>query len=133
MKSHILNVVEKLFPDLFLKNENLAYLWINSLKLYTIFSILYQVEDYPNILKPGYRSLAFTWYKALLENKKSLTLAWFLHDSWRKTSLLFYSIDRPDVIFFLLLLRETLASICIAIVYLPNFLERWDFEFKVTK
>ena len=50
----------KLFPDLFLKNENLAYLWINSLKLYTIFSILYQVEDYPNILKPGYRSLAFT-------------------------------------------------------------------------
>ena len=27
--------VEKLFPDLFLKNQTWAYLWINSLKFYT--------------------------------------------------------------------------------------------------
>ena len=29
-------MVEKLFPDIFLKNQNVAYLWINSLKLYTV-------------------------------------------------------------------------------------------------
>ena len=29
-------MVEKLFPDLFLKNEDWTYLWINSPKLYTV-------------------------------------------------------------------------------------------------
>ena len=32
-KKHTQNVVEKLFPDPFLKNKNRAYLWINSLVL----------------------------------------------------------------------------------------------------
>ena len=31
------NVVEKLFPDPFLKNQNGKYLWINSLKIYTYY------------------------------------------------------------------------------------------------
>ena len=31
MENHIRNVVEKLFADPFHKNENRAYLWINSL------------------------------------------------------------------------------------------------------
>ena len=35
LKNHTENVVEKLFPDLFLQNQNWAYLWINSLKSYT--------------------------------------------------------------------------------------------------
>ena len=30
------NVVEKLFPYAFLKSQNLAYLWINGLKFYTV-------------------------------------------------------------------------------------------------
>ena len=32
--NHTQNVVEKPFPDLFLKNQNLAYLLINILKFY---------------------------------------------------------------------------------------------------
>ena len=29
LKNHTQNVVEKLFPDHFLKNQNWAYIWIN--------------------------------------------------------------------------------------------------------
>ena len=29
--------MEKLVPDPFLKNQNLVYLWINSLRLYSLF------------------------------------------------------------------------------------------------
>ena len=36
-QNHTQNVVEKLFPDYFLKNLHLVQLWINSLKSYTIF------------------------------------------------------------------------------------------------
>ena len=36
LKNHTQNVVEKLFPDSFLKNQNWLYLWINSLKFYTV-------------------------------------------------------------------------------------------------
>ena len=35
LKNHTQNVVEKLVPDPFLKNQTSAYLWINSLKFYT--------------------------------------------------------------------------------------------------
>ena len=34
--------MEKLFPDPFLKTQNQAYLWINSLKFYTICFYLMQ-------------------------------------------------------------------------------------------
>ena len=36
LKNHTENVTEKLFPDTFLKKKNWAYLWINSLKFYTV-------------------------------------------------------------------------------------------------
>ena len=36
LKNQTQNVVEKLFPDPFLKNQNWDYLWINSLKFYAI-------------------------------------------------------------------------------------------------
>ena len=36
LKNHTQNVVGKLVPEPFLKNENWAYLWINSLKFYTV-------------------------------------------------------------------------------------------------
>ena len=38
LKNHTQNVVEKLFPDYFPKNRNWIYLWINSLKFYTVRS-----------------------------------------------------------------------------------------------
>ena len=36
LKIYTQNVVEKLFPDPFLKNQNGQFLWINSLKFYTV-------------------------------------------------------------------------------------------------
>ena len=36
-KNHSQNGVEKLFPDLFLKNQNQGYLWINSDKFSTVY------------------------------------------------------------------------------------------------
>ena len=36
LKNHTQKVVEKLLPDPFLKDQNWAYLWINSLKFYTV-------------------------------------------------------------------------------------------------
>ena len=38
------NVVEKLFPDYFLKNQNWAYLWINSLKFHTVCLFLFYAK-----------------------------------------------------------------------------------------
>ena len=82
------NVLEKLVLDLFLKNQNWAYLWINSLKFRSVCSLflLYvQFEDYQNILKLRFWPLAFTSFKGFLENKKrfgtSLSVSfslWFL-------------------------------------------------------
>ena len=45
LKNHAQNVAEKLVPDPFLKNQNLVYLWIKSLKFYTDSGGL------PNLLK----------------------------------------------------------------------------------
>ena len=36
LKTHLQNVVEKLFPDPFLKNQNGEYFWINSLMFYVV-------------------------------------------------------------------------------------------------
>ena len=69
LKNHTQIVVENLFPDPFLKHQNWVYLWINSLKFSTVLSIVYQAEDYRNILKLSRRPLGFTWYKGFLKNK----------------------------------------------------------------
>ena len=54
LKNHTRNVVEKLSPDPFLKNQNWAYLWINSLKvLYSLF-----------LLYANQRAFEIKWNKA---------------------------------------------------------------------
>ena len=71
LKNYTQNVVEKLFLDPFLKNRNRAYLWINSLKFYTVFFfIVCQAEGYLKALKLRCRPHAFTTLKAFCENKK---------------------------------------------------------------
>ena len=61
-------MVEKLFPDPFLKNQNLVYLWINSF-LQFIFAVCL-FKGNLNIVKPNCRPFAFTLYKAILKIKK---------------------------------------------------------------
>ena len=43
-ENHTQNVMKKLFPDLFLKNQNLTYLWIKSFIQFV--SIVCQVEGH---------------------------------------------------------------------------------------
>ena len=85
LKNHLQNVVEKLSPDTFLKTQNWAYLWINSLKLYTVCFHCMPSWGYRNILKLSCRPITFTSYKAFLKDKMkcgtSLPVAfstWFL-------------------------------------------------------
>ena len=54
----------------FSKNQNRAYLWMNSFKFYAVFVIVCQVEVYLKISKLSCRPLAFTSSKAFLKNKK---------------------------------------------------------------
>ena len=51
LKNDTQYVVEKLVPKLFLKNQNSAYIWINSLKVwYCLLLLQVQIEDYLNYL-----------------------------------------------------------------------------------
>ena len=45
------------------------------------------------------------------------SLSHFLHDFWRKMFFLLYSINWPNVIVWLPLVREKLDNMCIAIVW----------------
>ena len=85
LKIHTQNVLETLFPGPFLNNQYWAYLWINSLKFYTVCFFICQVEGYRNILKLSCKTLAFASYIVFLKNKMrsgtSLPVsfsAWFL-------------------------------------------------------
>ena len=71
LKNHTRNVVEKLFPDPFLKNQNWAYLWINSLKFYTVRFYCMSRWRLPKYIKTKlYRPIDFTSHKAPLKKKK---------------------------------------------------------------
>ena len=95
LKNHTQNLVEKLFPDLFLKNQNWAYSWINSLKFYIVYFCCMLSWE---IWKLSCGPLAFISKKAFLKNKK-----YFLHYFWRKIFTSLYSVSWPDFIVFTLL------------------------------
>ena len=91
LKNDTQNLVKKLFPDTFLKNQNWAYLWINSLQF--VFTVC-QADDCCNLLKLSCRPLVIFCYILLL----------------------LFSIAWPNFIVCLLLLCEILGKICIVIV-----------------
>ena len=90
MKNHTQNMVEKLVPDSFLKNQNWAHLWINNNKFYTVcFYCMSGIEDCQIILKLRYSLLAQTSYESFLTNKTKrglelVSLTHFMHDFQRK-------------------------------------------------
>ena len=80
-------------PRPFSKNQNWAFLWINSLKFYTVVFTAWRVESYRNILKIRCRSLAFTWFEAFLKNKEWSGTSFsnsFSAFFWRKMFLFCY-------------------------------------------
>ena len=60
------NVMEKLFLDPVLKNQNWAYLWINSLAFYTV--CFYCMPNWGS--SKDIETLAVASYTAFLKNKK---------------------------------------------------------------
>ena len=60
------NVVETLLPDSFLKHRNWVYLWINSLKVQSLFLLYAKLKGHEIIL----RLLLLPHKKAFLKNKK---------------------------------------------------------------
>ena len=88
MKNYTENMVEKLFPDPFLKNLNWAISGSIAQSFMQFVFIVCQVERYRNILKLGCRPLARTSSKAFLKNKKKSGtsfpgsfFAWFLKEN----------------------------------------------------
>ena len=71
LKNHTQNVVEKPFPEPFLKNQNWVYLWVNSLRFYKVWFYWMPSEGYQNILKLNCRPLAFTSWKTFQKTKKT--------------------------------------------------------------
>ena len=108
--------MKKLFPDPFLKNQNWASLWIDSLKFYVVVAFVcffcfvcffeYQAEGCRYILKLSCRPL--------------VTLSYFVHDFWGKIFLLLHSINWPNLIVWSPLFREILGNMCIVIVCWPG-------------
>ena len=83
-------MVKKLLPDVFLKNQNWAYFWINCLKFCTV--CLYCMPSW-GLPKLSSRPVTFTPYKAFLKKTRTgtslpvLFSAWFLKE---KISAVFY-------------------------------------------
>ena len=81
-----------LFPDPFLKSQNWAYLWINSLRFAQFVSIACPSQGLSKTLKLSFRLLAFASYIASLKNKK-----------WPGTSIV--------ASFFAWVLKETISLV----------------------
>ena len=61
-------MLEKLFPDPFLKNTNREYLWIDSFTQFVF--ILYQVGDHRNVLKLSFRPFLLHHIKVFEKQKE---------------------------------------------------------------
>ena len=107
------NVVEKLFPDTFLENQNWAYLWINILKFY-IFCYCLASWGLSKLIETKLQTTCI-----LPQIKKRglelVSLPHFLHNFCRKKFLL-YSFTWPNFNAWLPLLHEILSNICILIL-----------------
>ena len=72
-----------LFLDPFLKNRNIAYLWINSLKFYTACFIVCQVEGYQNNIETrkatGFKFLRLNTGRLIRQHQNKI-------DFWTKLS-----------------------------------------------
>ena len=121
LKNHTQNVVEKLFPDPFLKikSEHISGSIVWSFIQFVFF--VYQAE-----------CLQLPHIKLFWKTKWGLDLVFlshFLLNFWRKI-ILSYSINWPDLFVWLSLLHEILANVHIVILCLPSC-EVMNFEIKL--
>ena len=112
-------------PRPFYKIQNWVYLWIKSLNFYTVCTCAKSKaieRHWDHILKPWSRPLAITSCNVRLFWKTNkdvylFSLPHFLHDFLgKKPFLLIYSINWPNLVIWLPLLREILGNMCILLV-----------------
>ena len=123
LKNNTQNVVDKLVPDPFLKNLNWAYLWINSLKFYTVCFDCTPCWGPSKYIETKLQTICFYHILGFLKKSRGMELVFlphFLHNFWRKILLLLYSINWTNFFVWLPLLCEILGSMCIAIVCKPG-------------
>ena len=112
--------MEKLFHDSFLKNWNWAYLSVNSLKFYKVYFYcisIWGLSKYSEIkVQITCLYLIQSFIKKIRRDLKLIFCLIF----WRKLFLLLYSINWPNSIVWLPLLREILGNMCIAVVSYPG-------------
>ena len=117
------NVVEKLVPDPFLKNEDWAYLCINSLKFYTVSFHCIASWGLSKYIENKLQSACFHLILSFFKKYRGLelvTLPHFLHNIWRKIFLLLCYLNWRSFIVWLSLLYEILGNTCIGIVCKPG-------------
>ena len=116
-KIHTQNMVKKIFLETFIKKLNRVYLWINSLKLCNLFLLYANLRAIEIECNQAADYWLLSYIKILKKRSQKLVfLPYFLHDFWRKTFLLLYSIVWPNLIVWLPLIREIMSNMCIAII-----------------
>ena len=98
LKNDTQNVVGKLVPDPFVLNQNWAYLWINSLKCYTVCFFVCPSGGLPKYITTRMLTACVDFIKLFRKTKSCLeliSLPHFLHDILTNQILL------PDCLYFL--------------------------------
>ena len=70
LTKHIQNVVEKLVSDCFLKNQNWAYLWMNSLKYIKFVFIVYPSQGLPKYINTKVLTTCFYFIYSFFKKQK---------------------------------------------------------------
>ena len=94
-------MVEKLFPDPFLKTQNQVYLWVNNLKFYTVCSYCMLGSGLSKYIETKLQTTYFYLIRSFFKNKKRSGTSFpvsFWHDFWRK---ILCAIAWPNIIVWL--------------------------------
>ena len=114
-------------PHLFLRNQNWAYLWINSLKFHTLcFYCMSKSRTTKTNWKQGVNHLLWLHTKLFYKTKRGLKLVFllhFLHNFSRNIFLMIYSITWPN---FTVWLSHFLGYLEICLLYFFVFLSYQD-------
>ena len=100
-KNHTHNVVQKLVPDPFLKNETWAYLWINWRKFQTVYFDCMPSWGLSKYIETRLHTTCIYLIWSFFKKQRGLgliSLPYFLHNFWRKIFLLICSINWPSFI-----------------------------------
>ena len=115
LKNYTQNKVKKLVANLFLKSQNLPYIWIISLKFYMI-CFQFMSKSWATKIYWNYGADHLILPHINLFWKK-ISLPHILHDLWREK--FFTLLNEPNFFVWLPLLLEISGNTCIAIIRFP--------------